>query len=376
MDNIRLDNLADHFKGSLIAGAAGDALGGPVEFMRYDQIVRKYGEGGIRRLDKADGVARITDDTQMTLFTANGLLVQFTRRLQGDMRPIPDVVYRAYLDWYRAVGGRPEVIRPNVSWLSGVPELLHDRASGMTCTSAMRSAKPRSVNHPINGSCGCGGVMRIAPYALQYGKRVATGKYYAFLSVAAEIGAITHGDSRSHLACGLAATIIALCIYGDTEGAPTSLREATLRAIEIVRNNAPDWEWKADFMARMDVAVARADNDMSDVDNIHAIGGGWRGDEAIAIVVYCLLRHADFSECLAAAVNHDGDSDSTGAITGNILGAFYGYDAIPDAFKCDIEIQSVIEQLATDLALAADPKTDPAVFNAETWLSRYNYPLD
>jgi len=376
MSNPRLSNLSNYFKGSLIAGAAGDALGGPVEFWSYNHIVQAFGEGGIRHFVKRGDVALITDDTQMTLFTANGLLVQFTHRLSGDLCPIPDVLYRAYLDWFRAIGGHPEVIRPNVSWLTLVPELHQDRASGMTCTSAMRSSAMRSVSHPINDSCGCGGVMRIAPFALMQGKRLTTGKYYGFLSVAAEVGAVTHGDARSHFACGLAATIIALSIYGDTEGVPATLREVTLRAIEIVRDYAPDWEWKDDFMARIDEAVALSANQRSDVENIHSIGGGFRADEAIAIAVYCLLRHEDFTECLLASVNHDGDSDSTGEIVGNVLGAFYGYDAIPAEFKTDIEIQSVIEQIATDLAAASDSTTDPATFSSPDWQQRYNYPLD
>lgn len=70
----------DKIRGSLLGGAIGDALGYPVEFMSYSQIKSKYGEEGITRfeLDK-NGVAEISDDTQMTLFTANGLLFGFTR---------------------------------------------------------------------------------------------------------------------------------------------------------------------------------------------------------------------------------------------------------------------------------------------------------
>ena len=371
-----MSHLTDRIKGSLIAGAAGDALGGPIEFLTYGQIVNRYGADGVTAFLKHNGVALITDDTQMTLYTAVGLLLQFTHRVSGDLHPIPMVVYRAYLDWYRAIGGQPEVSLPHVSWIDRLPQLHADRASGATCTSAMHSSAMRSVLHPLNDSCGCGGVMRIAPYALLHGGRLTSGKYYAYLSVAAEIGAITHGDPRSHFACALAATIIGLCIYGDAEGVPATLRLATMRAIEIVRQHAPDWAYREDFLSRIDEAVARADNGLSDVDNVHAIGGGWRADEAIAIAVYCVLRHADFTDCLVASVNHDGDSDSTGAIVGNILGAFYGYDAIPTPFKTDIEIQSSIERLALDLAAAADPTTDPATFASRDWQSRYGYPLD
>lgn len=71
----------EHFRGCLVGGAVGDALGWPVEFMKLGEIVRRYGEGGIRDLQPApSGKAEITDDTQMTVFTAEGLLRAETRR--------------------------------------------------------------------------------------------------------------------------------------------------------------------------------------------------------------------------------------------------------------------------------------------------------
>ena len=59
-----------------------------------------------------------------------------------------------------------------------------------------------------------------------------------------------------------------------------------------------------------------------------------------------LLR---FEEAMIAAVNHGGDSDSTGAVTGNILGAAIGYEAIPQFFKDDLELHDVILHMADDL---------------------------
>ena len=52
---------------------------------------------------------------------------------------------------------------------------------------------------------------------------------------------------------------------------------------------------------------------------------------------------------MIAAVNHGGDSDSTGAITGNILGAAIGYEAIPQFFLDDLELRDVILHMADDL---------------------------
>jgi ADP-ribosyl-[dinitrogen reductase] hydrolase len=49
------------------------------------------------------------------------------------------------------------------------------------------------------------------------------------------------------------------------------------------------------------------------------------------------------------AVSHSGDSDSTGAITGNILGALLGKRAIPEEWLVDLEIRKVIEETACGL---------------------------
>ena len=87
---------------------------------------------------------------------------------------------------------------------------------------------------------------------------------------------------------------------------------------------------------------------------VEALGGGWVGEEALAISIYCsLMFEDDLSRALLLAVNHSGDSDSTGAITGNILGALHGIDAIPVHWLDQLELRKEIEQVATDLHCAS-----------------------
>ena len=84
-------SIQDKIRGSLIGGAAGDALGYPVEFSSYEGIVRKYGKQGITSYEKnpETGLAELSDDTQMTLFTATGLMLGKTRGcLRGIMGPL------------------------------------------------------------------------------------------------------------------------------------------------------------------------------------------------------------------------------------------------------------------------------------------------
>ena len=100
----------------------------------------------------------------------------------------------------------------------------------------------------------------------------------------------------------------------------------------------------------MDLAVDLSENDRPDLENIHRIGEGWVAEETLGIAIYCALRHQDdFSAGVIAAVNHNGDSDSTGAVTGNILGALLGFDAIEDKWKTNLELIDVILEIADDL---------------------------
>ena len=97
-------------------------------------------------------------------------------------------------------------------------------------------------------------------------------------------------------------------------------------------------------------AIALADNDKTDLENVRELGEGWVGEESVAIAIYCALKYFDnFESAMIASVNHNGDSDSTGAVTGNILGAAIGYEAIPQFYKDDLEMHDLILHMADDL---------------------------
>ena len=97
-------------------------------------------------------------------------------------------------------------------------------------------------------------------------------------------------------------------------------------------------------------AIYLLDNGKTDLENIGHLGEGWTGEEALAIALYCALKHFDnFEDAMIAAVNHGGDSDSTGAVTGNIIGAAIGYESIPQFYKDDLEMHELILHMADDL---------------------------
>ena len=331
----------EYFRGCMVGGAIGDALGWPVEFMKLNDITRRYGSDGIQDLQiSSTGKAEITDDTQMTLFTAEGILRAQTR---GHLKGIchePSVVFFAYQRWL-LTQGYPRVKEYEWvydGWLLETKELHVRRAPGNSCLSALISRKQGTMTDPINNSKGCGGIMRVAPAGLFYRKETA-------FNMAAEFAALTHGHPSGYLSAGALAYLIALIIEGcELETAVSH----TLRKLECFDNHE---ECKQSLKQALELSKTN----VSDIEAISRIGKGWIGEEALAISVYCALKYQDdFKKALVATVNHNGDSDSTGAITGNILGAYLGLSRIPAEWIKNIELRDVLIQIADDLIIEYD----------------------
>ena len=336
----------DKFRGCLVGGAVGDALGYAVEFLSEPEIFGAYGPRGITEYALQNGVAEISDDTQMTMFTATGLLLGTTRgQLRGIMAGYEDYVRYSYRDWYRTQTERfPLPDDYHYSWLVNVPELFSRRAPGNTCMSALRSREDASISHPINSSKGCGGVMRAAPVGLYFAEnRVPIAESDR---IGAETAAITHGHPLGWLPAAALAHIIRFLI----EHAGARIADAVQDAAAALPVTFPDQQHAEALQALLQRAIDLSASEMSDLDAIHRLGQGWVGDEALAIAVYCALKHSDsFEDAVIASVNHRGDSDSTGAITGNMMGAALGLKAIPQNCLDPLELRDVLLELADDL---------------------------
>lgn len=364
----------DRFQGCLVGGAAGDALGYAVEFLDWDEIRAKYGPEGIRSyvLDPKSGLAPVSDDTQMTLFTAAAILVGTTRQhLRGiSSNPAGYAAY-TYRDWLYTQDRTFTEARGD-TWLSEVPELYAVRAPGNTCMSAIRAGCDGTMQHPVNHSKGCGGVMRVAPVGLFYDEPEHMAMW------AAECAALTHGHPLGYIPAAGLAYIVCRCAYGTGDGEP-----APSRAVEeIVRECAtvlprlfPDHPnasvYAADLLVR---ACDLANGNGDDPDCIAKLGQGWVGEEALAIAAFSAVRHADdFGNAIRSAANHSGDSDSTAAICGNIVGAACGLSSIGGEWTRNLELFGVIMETAKDLCDDC-PMEERGEYWDEDWIYKYAEP--
>lgn len=337
------------FKGCLIGGAVGDALGYAVEFMSENEIFKKYGDRGITEYELRHGVAEISDDTQMTLFTATGLLVGTTRGMtRGIMGDYADYIAYSYGDWYRTQMGKyPLPEKYHYSWLVNIPEMFSRRAPGNTCLSALAQGGNGTLENPINDSKGCGGVMRVAPIGLYF----ANGNHDKMQQteidlIGAKAAAITHGHELGYIPAAALVHIINLLAKNDK----ISVLDAVADSVVSMGKTFKESENFKQFHKLMEKAADLAVSSDNDIDAIRQLGEGWVAEETLAIAVYCALKYSDnFEKGIIAAVNHDGDSDSTGAVAGNILGAALGLDAIPQKFLDKLELKDVILEIAEDL---------------------------
>ncbi|MEU0539356.1 ADP-ribosylglycohydrolase family protein [Nocardia sp. NPDC005978] len=352
--------------GCLLGGAVGDALGAPVESMPLPDILRRYGSRGVTG-EKDSYKGRISDETQLTLFTVEALIRGAIRERAGSSGvTVSGLVQMGLLSWLRGQGVQvPEQPDPLGSALTRYPELMTYRGPTHATTSAMQSAaqrlEPRSPlgtrDRPINDSKGCAAVVRSAPFGFTHSLR------YAFES-ACDAAALTHGNPSGWLPAGAFAGIV----FGLSCGLDLRM-SVELAASELTRYRGH--EETADGLAtavRIADASTRRGGPMPEPDMLESLGYGVIGPDALAIAVCAALcaetiggtAEQIFRNGVLLSVNHSGDSDSIGAICGALLGARLGARAVPEQWRRRLDAAAVIERLSTDLCRELGPQPDPA----------------
>jgi ADP-ribosylglycohydrolase len=347
-------------RGCLLGGAIGDALGAGIEFQSLEDIRAKHGPEGVTGYVPAYGRrCAVTDDTQMSLFTVDGLIRAHVRRDAGAWHP-PTDVHAAYRRWYRTQQDwGPDERRAEDGWLARQEWLYAQRGPGRTCLSGLADERMGTLEQPKNPqSKSCAPVTRSAPFGLLVGWDP-----QLVFQLSLECAAQTNGHPTAHLAAGALAVIVHALVRGD------SLDAAVQKALAQLAVR-PDHE---ETTGALQQALGAVRQGMPGPDRVEALGEGWIAEEALAIGVYCALVAEDVRHGLLLAVNHGGDSDSTGAICGNLLGALHGETELPPDLVVDLEGRGTLLEIADDFALemTQGPALHSPAESDAAWLERY-----
>jgi ADP-ribosyl-[dinitrogen reductase] hydrolase len=300
----RMDiSLADRYQGTLIGLACGDALGGPLEFMRREQIQAKYPQGvsefvggGWLHLEPGE----VTDDTQQTLILAEALtdkgldLERFANGLLG---------------WYQ---GNPKDIG-NTTRVA-----LAALASG---TPPGEAGQVALAERGGRSSAANGAVMRCAPVALRFLHHPTR-----LVQASLDSARVTHAEERA--AWGTVAVNQGI-VHLLKGGAIADVAEAAVTRIPI-----------DDVRAAVLEAPGR--------DREHVRAGGFVL-ETIGASFWAITRGANAREAIELAVALGDDADSTGAVTGALAGAAYGIAAIPASWRAKVQFRERLESEAARL---------------------------
>ncbi|GAB2755056.1 hypothetical protein GCM10027174_33270 [Salinifilum aidingensis] len=348
----------DRFRAAVVGCGVGEALGLPVASATAEDIRARHGEDGLTEyLPAGHPAGRIGSETQLLLFSVEGMIRAGVARRRGAVTTPFEHVQHAYqrwlhtqhLSWPRAAGRfRTTAAQPDGPLVQH-RALFRTRNPGRTMMRTLIAVakgqrEPGTPEDPVNDSQGPSAVVRAVPAALWSDDPARV------FDTAVRLAALTHGHPSAHLSAG-ALGVVVLHLLGGAE-----LPDAVARAREELAGH-PEHEPVA---RRLDAAVRlAASGSASPEERNHHLGTGWQAAEALALGVHAALaaveRESPFEAGLAVAVNQTGNSAAVGAVCGSLLGALLGTGGIAERWTDELELHAVLEGLGADAAAEFGP---------------------
>jgi len=330
--------IRSRVRGAIVGTAIGDALGMPAEGMTPQAIAQMYGrlrsfanpKGGTwAHTHHQLGRGQWTDDTQLMLAIGESLLA----KKHVDFRDIADRHISAMAEkrgWGGSTVTGVSKIRAGVNWWN--------------------SAKPEGA--------GNGTPMKIAAVGAVAGLGFL--KPFDMASTVINISRMTHGDPRSAIAGIIQAEAIAIAI----KGGPAALRLYLAQADQ----RAESWERCVGSQAPLLSANMSAGQSIimrgGDLENLRsALRAGCFVVQSFPFTISAVLLMFDLppDECLSRIVEQGGDTDTTGAMAGAVLGAAHGMASFPARLRRGLEGYKRLIALADGLCAMTDMSERPCV---------------
>lgn len=331
-------------RGALLGLAVGDAMGYAIDEKTWTEIQEDYGPNGLLGYDLVNGQAAASAYTQVAAYTANGLLLGITR---GKAENYLRYIHLSLREWARAQHF-PRDPEKSWCWVAKIPQMRVRKCKDSRMLDALRMETPATMEKPINRAASTGSL----PAALITG--LGCNDRGMPRSMAAQLGAqtvaLTHGNTETFLCGSILAEIIAAIADGSDLPLPTVYERAIDKMRICYGSRFPQAESLAQ---RLLSAIGKA---AEDTDHREAMEGFVcdSAEQCLQAALYAtLVCGGDFDTAMILAVNHSGRSGAVGALTGGILGAYLGAEALPEFYLESLEAASILETLASDLALGS-----------------------
>ena len=357
----------DVYRGCLLGLAIGDAMGYPVDTKNWEQIQEEYGPYGLMGYDLRNGYAEISSHTQLAAFSCNGLLIGLTRgQVYGKMAPFVRYVAVAQQEWAAGQRRYDQPLR-NHCWVFRVSDMRNRHCTDTRMVETLNRGKLGSLEEPVNRY----DTPASFASAISAGMFAVTEKLkqQEIDRLGAECVALTHGHPLAFLPGAMAAHLICGCLHHPMRPLRLLIKDA-MAALQAQFSREYPRE-VSQIIALTEQAMSLAEerlvrpNDAMDRLKCDSCA------QVLAGAIYAaLLCEEDFDNAMVIAVNHSGRSAAVGALTGAILGARAGEQALPDFYMDGLYIADALRDLADDLVQGCPMVRGSLLFDGD-WESRY-----
>ena len=355
-----------YYRGCLLGLAVGDAMGYSVDSRSWAEIQEDYGPNGLLGYDLANGYADVTSYTQLAAFTCNGLLLGLTRgQMLGKMAPFVKYIGLSSREWAMSQRpwGRPE---KNFCWLSQTPELCRRHCMDTRMLDILNRDPLGTPEEPVNNYAHPGALSTAIGVGLFFDRRRMALSETERLG--AEAVALTHGSPLAFLTGAMLTHIISLCLRHPD----VPLKALVKHAMAGLREQfGHQYSQVFEICAAVRSAIAYAESPDLNWQEVMERIECYDSAQVLAGAVYaCLASGEDFDRAMILAVNHSGRSAAVGAITGAILGARRGEEALPEFYIECLEPGEVLRELADDLYHGCTMEKGSRLFDLD-WDRKY-----
>ena len=352
------------YVGCLLGLAVGDALGYTVDEMTWEDIRENYGPNGLLGYALQHDYAEVTSYTQVAAFVANGLLLGITR---GKQEAYVRYVSLAMREWAKRQHF-PRSPEKSWCWVAQKPALRRRHCRDPWMLDAFRFENLGTVQKPVNKADSPGSITAAAAVAMFFDPKRMSALQIGDLAV--QTIALTHGNPDAYLS----GAALAYALAGILQEPDSPVDTHFLHAADVLEQQfGAKFPHAAEVASALRKAVRMAQEDgrdhQADLESFVCD----TASECLTAAAYAATACSeDFDSAMILAVNHSGRSAAVGAITGAVVGARLGEEALPDFYLESLEPIEELRELAADLALGS-PTT--GLFD-DDWDEKYTHGIN